>query len=78
LHPPAGAWTGVDGAGEFEITTFNKLHGNLGSFPAEVEKDAGKLYLYGKPGTREPIWSLLEAFVDKNRTAILAEIESIS
>lgn len=62
------------GTQEYQITTFRELHGDLGTMPDEVEQDARRLYLYGKPGTREPVWSLLEAFVEKNRPACLSEI----
>lgn len=66
------------GTQEYQITTFRELHGDLGTMPNEVEEDARRLYLYGKPGTGEPVWSLLEAFVEKNRFAFLAEIACIA
>jgi hypothetical protein len=62
------------GTHEYQITTFRELHGNLGTLPSEVEEDAGRLYLYGKAGTGEPVWSLLEAFVEENRPELFAEI----
>jgi hypothetical protein len=61
------------GTREYQITTFRELHGDLGTMPNEVEEDARRLYLYGKPGTGEQVWSLLEAFVEKNRAECLAE-----
>jgi hypothetical protein len=65
------------GTQEFQITTFRELHGDLGTMPNEVEEDARRLYLYGKSGAGEQVWSLLEAFVENNRTGCLAEIERI-
>jgi hypothetical protein len=62
----------------YRITTFRELHGDLGAMPEEVEQDAQQVYLYGKPGTREPIWSLLEAFVNDNHVACLAEIARVA
>jgi hypothetical protein len=62
----------------YQITTFRELHGDLGTMPNEVEEDARRLYLYGKPGTREPVWSLLEAFVEENRPALFAEIGRVA
>jgi hypothetical protein len=66
------------GAQEYQITTFRDLHGDLGTMPSEVEEDAQRLYLYGKAGTGEPVWSLLEAFVEKNRPEFLAEIARVA
>ena len=46
--------------------------------PSEVEEIAERLYVYGKPDTAEAVWSLLEAFVAKNRAGFLAEIERVA
>jgi hypothetical protein len=66
------------GAQEYQITTFRALHGDLGTMPQEVEKDAKRLYLYGKPGAGEAVWPMLEAFVERNRAQLLAEIASLA
>jgi hypothetical protein len=66
------------GAEPYTVTTFRELHGNLGTMPNEVEQDARRLYLYGNPETREPVWSLLEAFVEENRATLLAEIARVA
>jgi hypothetical protein len=66
------------GTPEYQITTFHKLHGDLGSLPNEVEEDARRLYIYEKPGTGEAVWSLLEAFVETNRAELIAEVERIT
>jgi hypothetical protein len=47
------------GTQEYQITTFRQLHGDLGTMPNEVEEDARRLYLYGEPGTCEPVCSVL-------------------
>jgi hypothetical protein len=62
----------------YQITNFRELHGDLGSLPDEIERDAQRLYLYGKPDSSELVWSLLEKFVEQNREAILAEIGQIA
>jgi hypothetical protein len=64
------------GTEEYQVTTFRKLHGDLGTMPEEVERDAERLYLYAKQG--EPVWDLLAAFVEKNRKDIFAEITRIT
>jgi hypothetical protein len=58
----------------YQITTFNKLHGDLGSLPEEVQGEAMQLYIHAKPGCGEDVWALLDAFVEMNRDKILAEI----
>jgi hypothetical protein len=75
---PARLRADFAGTQEHQITTFRELHGDLGTMPNEVEEDARRLYLYGKPGTGEQVWSLLEAFVEQNRTACLAEIARLA
>src|SRR5262249_32893721 len=75
---PSGLRADFAGTQEYEITTFRELHGDLGTMPSEVEEDARRLYLYGKPGTGEAVWSLLEAFVEKYRAGFLAEIERVA
>jgi len=72
---PSGLRADFAGTQEYQITTFRDLHGDLGTMPSEVEEDAQRLYLYGKPGTGEEVWSLLEAFVKKNHAGFLTEIE---
>ena len=63
-----------DGTSLYGITSFNKLHGDLGSLPEEVEREAERLYVYAAPGFGEDIWALLDAFVDANRDSVVAEI----
>jgi hypothetical protein len=75
---PARLRADFAGTQEYQIATFRELHGDLGTMPNEVEEDARRLYLYGKPGTGEQVWPLLEAFVEKNRTACLAEIARLA
>jgi hypothetical protein len=75
---PSGLRVDFVGTQEYQITTFRELHGDLGTMPSEVEEDAHRLYLYGKPGSGEAVWSLLEAFVEKNRAGFLAEIERVA
>jgi hypothetical protein len=66
------------GTREYQITTFRELHGDLGTLPNEVEQDAQRLYLYAPTGSGEPIWTLLEAFVERNRPELLAEIARVA
>jgi hypothetical protein len=75
---PARLRADFAGTQEYQITTFRDLHGDLGTMPKEVEQDAQRLYVYGKPGTGEAVWLLLEAFVQRNRTPLLAEIASVA
>ncbi len=75
---PSGLRADFEGTQEYQITTFRKLHGDLGTMPSEVVEDAQRLYVYGKPGSGEAVWSLLEAFVEKNREAFLDEIERVA
>ena len=63
-----------DGATPYQITSFNELHGDLGSLPEEVDRKATGLYVYAEPGCSEDVWGLLEAFVAVNRASIVAEI----
>ena len=63
-----------DGTTPYQITTFNDMHGDLGSLPEEVEREAERLYVYAEPGCGENVWALLDAFVDANRESVLAEI----
>ena len=67
-----------EGAQEVRVTTFQETHGDLGTMPDEVDEDAQRLYLYAKPGEGEPVMSLLEAFVEGNRTEFIAELARIS
>ena len=62
----------------YEITSFQKLHGDLGSMPEEIAADAQRLYVYDSCGDGEDVGSLLTEFVDRNRTALLAEVERIT
>lgn len=62
----------------FQVTTFAELHGDLGTMSAEVEKEARRLYIYGKPDAREPVWRLLEAYVETHRAECHAEIARIA
>lgn len=62
----------------YEITSFQKLHGDLGSMPEEITADAQRLYVYDSCGDGEDVGSLLTEFVDLNRTALLAEVERIT
>ena len=55
-----------------QITSFRELHGNLGSFTEEIERDAQRLYLCGEEG--EHISSLLEVFVETHRQELLTEL----
>ncbi len=66
------------GTQQYQITTFRELHGDLGTMPSEVEEDAERLYVNAKAGSGEPVWSLLEAFVEKNRAGFLVEIERVA
>jgi hypothetical protein len=66
------------GTQEYQITTFRDLHVDLGTLPNEVEEDAERLYVYGKVGASEPVWSLLEVFVEENRPALFAEIGRVA
>jgi hypothetical protein len=75
---PSGLRADFAGTQEYQITTFRELHGDLGTMPEEVEVDAGRLYLYGKPNTGEAVWPMLEAFVERNRARLLAEIASVA
>jgi hypothetical protein len=75
---PARLRADFAGTQAYQITTFRELHGDLGTMPNEVDQDARRLYLYGKPGTREPVWSLLEAFIEENRAELFAEITRIA
>jgi len=75
---PARLRADFAGTQPYQITTFGALHGDLGTMPTEVEEDARQLYLYGEPGTREPVWSLLEAFVETNRANCLTEIARVA
>lgn len=63
---------------EFQITTFRELHGDMGTMPQEVQEDAQRLYLYAGPNTSEPVWALLEEFVERNRDQILDEIDGVT
>lgn len=75
---PARLRADFAGTHEYQITTFRDLHGDLGTLPSEVEEDAKRLYIYGKTGAGEPVWSLLEAFVEENRPELLAEIGRVA
>jgi hypothetical protein len=45
---PSRLRTGFAGTTPYQITTFEKLYGDLGSLPEEVEREAERLYLYGE------------------------------
>jgi hypothetical protein len=75
---PARLRADFAGAQPHQITSFRELHGDLGTMPSEVEEDARQLYLYGEYGTREPVWSLLEAFLETNGAECLAEISRVA
>jgi hypothetical protein len=66
-----------DGTTLYQITSFNELHGDLGSLPEEVEREAERLYVYGQPGCGEEVWRFLDAFVDANRYSVLAEVARV-
>jgi hypothetical protein len=74
----SGLRTEFAGTQEYKVTTFRELHGDLGTITTEIEEVARRLYVYGEPGTGEAVWSLLEAFVEKNRDGFLAEIARIA
>jgi hypothetical protein len=67
-----------DGTAAFEITSFAKLHGDLGSFPKDVDFDADRLYLHARAGEGEPVWKLLEEYVEANRKELLTEVARFS
>lgn len=67
-----------DGTQEHQITSFQELHGDLGTLPDEVEEDAKRLYLYAEPNTGEDVWALLGTFVEQNRAGLLDEIDRIA
>jgi hypothetical protein len=75
---PSGLREDFESTQQYEITSFQQLHGDLGTMTDEIEEDARRLYLYGESDLAEPIWSLLEAFVERHRTACLAEIARIT
>ncbi|ADG69745.1 hypothetical protein Plim_3934 [Planctopirus limnophila DSM 3776] len=62
----------------YQVTSFNELHGDLGSLPKEVERESQRLYVYAESGCSEDVWSLLDSFVDANRPGILAELARVS
>ncbi|QDV28628.1 hypothetical protein Spb1_04910 [Planctopirus ephydatiae] len=62
----------------YQVTNFNELHGDLGSLPEEVEREAQRLFVYAESGCSEDVWSLLDAFVDANRPDILEELARVS
>jgi hypothetical protein len=66
-----------DGTTLYQITSFNELHGDLGSLPEVVERDGERLYVYGQPGCGEEVWRFLDAFVDANRYSVLAEVARV-
>src|SRR5262249_34901864 len=75
---PARLRADFHGTKPHQITTFRELHGDSGPMPNEVEQDAQRLYLSGEPGTREPVWTLLEAFIEGNWLECLAEIGRVA
>ena len=74
---PSGLRADFAGTEEYQITTFRELHGDLGTITNDVEEDARR-HLYGKAGTGEPVWSLLEAFVEKNRPEFFAAVARVA
>ena len=74
---PARLRSDFAGATAYQITTFRELHGDLGSLPEEVEREAERLYVYAEPGCGENVWALVAAFVEANREEVLAEIERL-
>lgn len=74
---PARLRADFEGTQAYQITSFRELHGDLGTFPSEVEEDAKRLYLHGETESSEAISSLLADFVEKNRMKFFAEIERV-
>jgi hypothetical protein len=68
---------GFEGTTPYQITSFNELHGDLGSLPEEVEREAERLHVYAEPEGGEDVWALLDAFVDANREGVIAEIARV-
>ncbi len=65
------------GTEQYQITSFSKLHGDLGTLPDEIEDNARRLYLHGQPDTAEAVWQLLEAFVENHRVECFDEIARV-
>lgn len=60
----------------YDITTFSDRHGTELSHAADlIDGEAGKLYIYHADG--EPVFDLLEAYLERRRDEVVAALDAI-
>ena len=73
-----GLRQGFAGLEEYDITTFEKMHGKeLNQFADAIRAAAKSLYLY-EDTTREDVYELFERYVERHREEIIAAVVTIN
>jgi Domain of unknown function (DUF4375) len=64
----------------YQITNFRELHGEeLVPMAEQIDREAQKLYLYrANNSDSEPVFDLLEAYLQERRNELVAALESVS
>jgi len=71
----------VNNAQLYQITNFLELHGEeLVPMAEQIDREAGKLYLYrgNNSDPAEPVFDLLEAYLQSRRDVLVAALESVA